>query len=158
MSVRIRSASAKKPGRKKSPKTKAKEEEKKKKEYEKEQEELRKKRKEAMLATPATVANVKTKETTLDILISAAKQKKLVEFYYLDSKANKSRRRIELYNLKYDPKGFKVYGYCFLRKQIRVFFIKRMSSVLILAETYEPRYPVTILKDAEALNDKRRKL
>lgn len=155
MSVRIRSASAKKPGRKKTSKAKKQEAEKKKKQEAKEQEELRKQRQEAFSASPATKAFVKTKETILEKFSKAASEKKLVEFLYKDAKGKKSRRRIEPYSLKYDPAGLKISGYCFLRKATRIFFLKNVSDVFILAETFEPRYEITMLADVEALKNKK---
>ncbi len=155
MSVRIRSASAKKPGRKKSSKSKKKEEEKQKKQAEKEQEGLRKQRQEAFSASPATKAFVKTKETVLEQLAQAAHDKKLVEFMYKDSSGKKSRRRIEPYALKYDVKGLKISGHCLLRKETRIFFLKNMSNLYVLAEVFEPRHEITLLNDIEALKNKK---
>lgn len=96
---------------------------------------------------PSVVANVKQTSAVMDKLRRASVERKRVEIMYKDRSSKLSRRRLEPYSLKYDPKGLKLYGFCMMRKATRSFFIKKIQDVIILAETFDPQYEITLEKD-----------
>ena len=102
----------------------------------------------------AATANVKSTQANIANILKAAQEQKLVELLYKDSNNKRARRVVEPYSFKYGDKGLKLMAYCRLRKDIRSFYLRRISYTAILAETYIPQYDVTIEKDFKALAHK----
>lgn len=80
---------------------------------------------------------------------SSKKILKLLEFDYIDSDGNKSKRKVQV--IQYEPNGSKgiIYGRCFHRKQNRSFRIDRMKNITD-QETGEIIYDIKNFLDTTA--------
>lgn len=126
-------------------------------EFDKEQlrkeKELARKRKEQL---ENTRASVKTEDFLLEALEESAKDNSQVEFLYRDKGGKRSRRVVNPYSLKYSPKGMMLMAHCTLRKEVRAFFIKRITEAVKLSTKFAPEYPVTLIPDIEAYRKTKR--
>lgn len=123
----------------------------------KQKDQERERRKKAKEEDAKTVANVKTQDILLSTILDAASQVKVLEILYKDANGKRSRRRLEPYSLKYGSSGLVLMGHCLTRKQIRSFYLKRISEAYVLNLSFAPQYPITVAKDFEAFSRSTRK-
>lgn len=69
---------------------------------------------------------------------------KLIEFSYINSLANQSRRTIEPMKLVYKGQSWYLYGYCRLKEDFRLFRISRIKNLNIEEEIFISRSGVEI--------------
>lgn len=70
----------------------------------------------------------------------AAKNQKLLQITYVDTKNNPSIRTIEPYEIKNNG----LYGYCTVRGEIRFFKLDRIQSAEVHISEFSPRFPILI--------------
>ena len=89
-------------------------------------------------------------QTYLDIIKTALQENKILSFEYADRYGNKTMRIAEPYQLVLKSSHWYVQGYCYKRKDYRLFRLSRMSNLQMQSETFTPReYQKPILDFAE---------
>jgi predicted DNA-binding transcriptional regulator YafY len=78
------------------------------------------------------------KDSIIDNIISAGKQRKTVTITYTDGTGKTSTRETEPYEIK----GDKYYGYCLSKGSIRMFTLGNISRVIVNEKPFNPRWEV----------------
>ncbi len=78
----------------------------------------------------------------LEIIKTALQESKLLAFEYADRYGNKTARTAEPYQLVLKNSNWYCQGYCYKRKDFRLFKLSRMATLQMQEETFAPReYP-----------------
>ena len=102
--------------------------------------------------------NVRVVERVISSILQAADQNKSLEILYKDTTGKRSRRTVDPYSFKMTDKGLKLMAFCNKRKDLRSFYLKRITEAIVLGITYTPTHEVTIKKDWESVRSSRHKL
>lgn len=76
-------------------------------------------------------------------------------FHYTDGNGKKSRRKVEPYQLVLKESQWYMQGYCFLKKEFRIFKLTRMSLLQLKKATFSPRAFTPKAMDGAGWIDKR---
>ncbi len=75
----------------------------------------------------------------LKTLRKAVEDKSLLQFYYLDSSGEKTKRKVEPYSLVLKGQNWYLYAWCLVRQDFRLFRLSRMREEKVLPESFMPR-------------------
>jgi predicted DNA-binding transcriptional regulator YafY len=95
----------------------------------------------------------------LEIVKTALQESKLLSFEYTDRFGNKTTRTAEPYQLVLKSSNWYMQGYCYKRRDYRLFKLSRISNLQMQEETFTPRdYQKPILDFAEILETMQTKI
>lgn len=80
----------------------------------------------------------KFKDTLAQVQEAAQNQRLVRVCYFTMSRRKRTRRQIAPYQVWYYDETFYLIGYCYQRKEIRLFAIDRIEQIEILDETFDP--------------------
>lgn len=81
----------------------------------------------------------RTIQTHLEMIQAALRDNRRLSFEYLDHHGNKTERTAEPYRLVLKNSQWYWQGYCYARKDFRLFKLSRTSNLRMLEETFVPR-------------------
>ena len=78
----------------------------------------------------------------LDAIHAALDECKLIWFAYIDQSGNRTERIVEPYQLVLKSDNWYLQAYCYIREDYRMFKLTRISTMIVMDETFLPRdYP-----------------
>jgi predicted DNA-binding transcriptional regulator YafY len=75
----------------------------------------------------------------LEIIRTALQENRLLSFAYADHRGNQTVRTVEPYQLVLKSNHWYFQGYCYKRKDFRLFKLSRMANLQMLDDTFTPR-------------------
>jgi len=88
---------------------------------------------------------------------TAILERRIAEFDYYGSSGEKTRRRIEPYQLWFKYRAWYIKGFCLVRHDMRIFKITRVKNLKITNKQFSPRDPSTTNPDIWPEKNKKQK-
>lgn len=91
---------------------------------------------------PTPWINKRDTQLYLDAIRTALNDCKLIWLAYIDQSGNRTERIVEPYQLVLKSDNWYLQAYCYIREDYRMFKLTRISTLIVLDETFLPReYP-----------------